>query len=106
MDLHFLSSVLFTIVFMLQVINPDLEARMKLIPAVIVLFYATLVFFSLDYEKRRRKAWERKKRKLIEEVYSRFVKMFLERKQEMGEDDFREIIEREKRKWVEGRVRG
>lgn len=76
MKLHFLTSVIFAIIYGIQVIVNDKFTRMKLIVPVLVLYYATLLLFSVEYDKTRIKQWRKKEKKLIERTYSRFVKEY------------------------------
>lgn len=80
MKFHFLTSIMFAIVYAIQVLVDDKMLRMKLLVPGLVLFYATLILFSVEYDSKGIKEWRRKEKKLIERTFSRFVKMYYDNK--------------------------
>jgi hypothetical protein len=72
MKYHFISSFLFVIALLSLVTSDKLGTRMMLMSAVLVLFYITLMLFSVDYDKESRAQWKNKEKKLIEETYVKF----------------------------------
>jgi hypothetical protein len=72
MKYHFISSFLFVIALLSLVTSDKLGTRMMLMSAVLVLFYVTLMLFSVDYDKESRTQWKNKEKRLIEETYVKF----------------------------------
>lgn len=101
---HFLSSIIFTVLYTIQTITPSLKTRMNLIAPVMILFFGTFVLFIIDYEKTGRKAWSKKEKKLIESSYEKFYMTYLISKKQQ-ETDTNKAIEEEKKKWLDKRVR-
>jgi len=75
MNLHFISSIVFALLLGLLAINDNLMSRMLLLVPVLSLFYLTMFFFGLEYNKIQEQKWKSKKKKLIEETYLRFFKV-------------------------------
>ncbi len=74
MKFHFVASILFVITLSFLAINKNLNTRMLLLVPVLVLFYATIIFFGLEYEKEKQALWQKRQKKLVEETYERFFK--------------------------------
>ena len=75
---------------------------MNMTVPVIVLFITTLILFAIEYDKKRVEMWKRKEKKLIEQVYSKFVKVYLNRPKH--EEDFEKYVKKEKEKWLQKRL--
>ncbi len=73
MKFHFISSIFFAVCISLLVLNPDPNKRMLYLVPTLILFYATFMLFSLEYDRERMKAWRKKEKSLIEDTYSKFV---------------------------------
>lgn len=72
MRMHFLTSIAFVLFLSGAAMHPDLNARMLMMVPSLIMFYATLVLFGMEYEKDRSLFWKKKEKKLVEETYLRF----------------------------------
>ena len=80
MKYHFIMSILFVIVYTVQVITQDLTKRMNMIVPVLVLFYATFILFTMEYDKRMITSWKRQEKKIVKRTFSRFINMYYKNK--------------------------
>jgi len=64
----------------LLTINENLNTRMIYLIPVLVLFFTSWVLFTVEYDKQRSVKWKQKEKKIIEKVYSKFVREYYEKK--------------------------
>ncbi len=80
MKFHKVCSILAAAILGYLILVQDQFTRMLLAIPVLVLFYVTLILFGLEMEKQKRKNWDSKKDKLIEEIYSDIISEYYKRK--------------------------
>jgi hypothetical protein len=102
MKLYFLSSIMLAVVYTFQIINKDYNARMRIIVPVLILFLLTFYSFVLEYEKQRRSAWGKKEKRLVDNVYSKYMELYFRKKD--SPDNYRKRVEEEKNRWVENKL--
>ena len=102
MRYSFITSILFTLIYSLQIITKEMKIRMNLIVPVMILFFATFLLFAIEYDKKRSLMWKSKEKKLIEKVYGKFVKVYLNRPKH--DEDFEKYVKEEKEKWLQKRL--
>ena len=73
MKYHFISSILFAVAVGFLALAEKLQSRIILTVVVIILFYASLILFAMEYEKQRKKAWDKKVKRIEKEAYEKFV---------------------------------
>ena len=83
MKLYFLSGISLTVAYVIQILNKDFNTRVKIIVPVLILFFITFYSFILEYENQRRNAWGKKEKKLVENVYSKFIEMYFHKREVM-----------------------
>ncbi len=79
---HKVCSILVAVLLGYLIICEDVLIRMLLSVLILVLFYTTLISFSVKMEKQQRKNWDSKKDKLIKEMYSEIISPHYKRKTE------------------------
>jgi hypothetical protein len=72
--------VLFAVFLALLALSTDFKQRMLYLIPCLVLFYGTIVLFSLEYDKASIHAWKKKEKSLIEETYSKYVTNYHKKK--------------------------
>ena len=80
MRYHFITSILFTVMYTIQVIIKDRVKRMNMIVPVLVLFYVTFILFSIEYDKKMITSWKRQEKKIIDRTFSKFIKLYYKNK--------------------------
>jgi hypothetical protein len=102
MKAHFVLSILFTIFYGLQIITEDPNTRMILTIPTIIFFFSTFLMYTIEYDKKRSEAWKKKEKKLIESVYSDFIKKLYKVKNKG--DLTLEMIEKARDDWLKKRL--
>ncbi|MFH1409348.1 MAG: hypothetical protein ABIH34_05550 [Nanoarchaeota archaeon] len=72
--LYFVTAVLFAIILTVLALQDDLATRMILVVPVLVLFFGTLILFSLGYDQLSSVSFKQRGEKVKEEAYIKFVK--------------------------------
>ncbi|NTV23063.1 MAG: hypothetical protein HGA85_01650 [Nanoarchaeota archaeon] len=81
MKYHFITSVLFAVSVSLMTLAQDIRTRMLLLFPVLILFYATFIVFSIEYDRERSANWKQKEKQVIENTYIKFLR---EHKKKLG----------------------